>query len=502
MDSNEVNLIKNELSELPYSFIFNDISIGCLINDEDFPEVCKLVKDDPNFILIIDDENEGERFISKKCLYHWYINLNLKLAISKLSTLSEIQVLSQMNSLRLSGRWKKLPVDYIKYGQEFGLISCLKDQDRYNFPLSYAISLSGIEAAREFLLNESYDEYLTPHFEQLILERLKNTLHQLTNRQQYVIMRRQGILGFNKMTLEEIGQELKVTRERVRQLEGSCWIKRHKIFQLRFTSLLLIYILNKKGSLMISSSKIQQEMEFICECLNVPLWRFPYVNVMSIGYGNNNINLPENIWTDPINLKSNINKFLSNLPLQLIQEDVEVLTEMLAPIVFKHLSKTQKAYLTLKQIGKETHYSEVKDKYMDMFPGEYVTENGVHALLLQEKHGVVWTGSKGKFALEEWGYKRPTSSLMDTITGIVEEKYRSTGNCVPFIVIQAEIGKYRKSVNPNSVFIASYLNPKLKIVDDFCFLPQEVNKEEEEVDDDKLDELLKRFEEKNKNHER
>ena len=215
---------------------------------------------------------------------------------------------------------------------------------------------------------------------------------------------------------------------------------------------------------------------------------------MSIGDVSNSINLPDNVWRDLSNIETNVKDFLSALPLQLIQEDVEEIANMLIPIIFKRLSKRQKVYLALKQIGGPAHFSEITDMYMHMFPGEYTTEHSVHAALLYEKYGVVWIGSKGMFALEEWGYERPTSSLMDTIAQIVEEKYQSTGSPVPFVVIQAEIGKHRKFVNPNSLILASYCNPRLRNVDDFGFLPREEADDEEKVADDELDRTLREFE--------
>lgn len=498
MDFDEVNLIKDRLSELPYSFVFHDISSRFWIDDADFPEVRRAIDSAQDFVCTLDDENEGERYIPKRTLYKWFVKLNLRLAIIKFCTLSESQLLSQMNSLRLNGTWHHPPSDYIKFGQDFGFLSRLEGQDRYNFPISYAMSFfsqPSIKVAREYLLNRSYDADITPQSEQSILERLRNALEDLaSSQQQYVIMRRHGILGFNDMTLQEIGQQLQLTRERIRQIEARCWKMIWRLpFKRRLVPLLLIYVLNRKGSLLVTSSNIHREIEFICKCLNVPLWTFPYVNIMSIGHVSNNINLPGNFWRDLSNLETTVKNFLSALPLQLIQEDVEEITSMLIPIIFKRITKTQKLYLALKQIGKPAHFSEVTDMYMHMFPREYTTEHSVHAALLREEYGVVWIGSKGTFALEEWGYERPTSSLMDTIAQIVEEKYQSIRSPVPFVVIQAEIGKHRRIVNPHSLVLASYCNPKLKHVGGFCFLPRkEAN--DEEVADDELDRTLREFE--------
>lgn len=502
MDCDAVSLIKNRLSELPYSFVFDEISSGFWVEDVDLREVRKAIDDSQDFICTIDDVNGAERYIAKRTLYTWFVELNLRLATIKFCTLSEVQLLLKMNGLRLSGTWSHPPNDYIEFGQSLGLLNHLEGQDRYNFPLSTVMSFFGqsnIEAAREYLLSRSQNSDITPEFEESILGRLRNALEDfLDSRQQYVILRRNGILGFDAMTLEEIGQEISLTRERIRQIEVRCWNRiRHparRAFRFELVSLLLIYILNRNGSLLLTSSNIHRGIEFICEYLNVPLQTSPYINVMSIGDVSISINLPDDIWKDLSNLETNVRNFLSALPLQLIQEDVEEITNVLIPIIHKRLMKTQKVYLTLKQLGRRAHFTEITDMYMRMFPGEYTTEHSIHATLLYEKYGVVWMGSKGMFALEEWGYERPTSTLMDTIAQIVEEKYRSTGNPVPFIAIQAEIGKYRKLVNPNSLILASYCNPRLKRVDNLRFVPREEVNDEEEVTDNELDRALKEFE--------
>jgi hypothetical protein len=506
MDFDAVSLIKNRLSELPYSFIFPDISSRFSIEGVDFSESRRAIDGNQDFVCTFDDEDEEQRYIARRSLYVWFVRLSLRLARIELCTLSERQLLSKMNSLRLSGTWNHPPNDYIRFAQDFGLLNHLEGQDRYDFPLATVMSFfsrSNIETAREYLLSRSYNSDITPEFEELILERLRNALGDLlASRQQYIILRRQGILGFDAMTLEEVGQGLGLTRERVRQIEVRCWRRiRHpsrRSFRSELVSLLLIYVLNRNGSLLLTSSNIHREIAFICEYLNVPLWTLPYINIMSIGDVSCSINLPDNIWVDLSNLRTNVKNFLSTLPLQLTQEDVEEIADMFIPIILKRLMKIQKVYLVLKQIGRPAHFSEVTDMYIQMFPREYTTEHSIHATLLREKYGIVWIGSKGTFALEEWGYQRPTSSLMDTIAQIVGQKYQDTGSPVPFVVVQAEIGKYRRFVNPNSLVLASCCNPKLQTVDGLRFLPREEADDEQEMTDNELDRILREFEKQTK----
>jgi len=505
MGITEDSLIKNELSELPYCFVLDDIIDRLLEENTDFTWICRSIENDECFICVSDDEHEGKTFITKSTLYNWLVRLNLRLAENTLYTLSERTLLLQMNNLRLRGRWDSIPIDYINFGQSLGLIYPQWGKDGYIFPLAYIMSFfskSNIKAARDYLLNRSYDQDVFPQFEQLILENLQEALKHLTSKQQYITVRRQGILGYKRMTLEQLGQELNLTRERIRQIEGKSW-KRiwHSSFGPRFVPLLLIYALNRKGSL-IASSNLRREIEFICKCLNVPLWIFPHTNLLIIGIIDGEINLPENLWMDLFNKETVVNHLCDYLPLQLTRNDIETIARILIPTILKRLTKVQKVYLALNQIGRPAHFAEVSSVYMDLFPEDYSTEHSIHAALLWEKDGIVWIGAKGTFALEEWGFERPSLSLQDTITKIVSEKYQETGNPVPFIVIQAEIGKYRKFVNLNSIFIASHCNPELKAVHNECFIPIGEAVEENEVDDDKLDRILAEFEMKTKGDNR
>ena len=165
---------------------------------------------------------------------------------------------------------------------------------------------------------------------------------------------------------------------------------------------------------------------------------------------------------------------------------------------FSALSKSRKVYLALKQIGRPAHFERISETYNSLFPMDCLSDHSVHAKLTREEHGVVWIGIKGTYALKEWGYERPSSTLFKTIAEIVEKKYAETSKPVSSLVIQAEVGKYRKVVNPNSIMFATYLNSNLLRVNENHFIPKPANESQVETPAEELDRILEEFEKRRK----
>jgi RNA polymerase nonessential primary-like sigma factor len=55
--------------------------------------------------------------------------------------------------------------------------------------------------------------------EDIVHDSIALWLNQLTDKQREVVSRRFGLLGHDSCTLEEVGQEIGLTRERVRQIQ-------------------------------------------------------------------------------------------------------------------------------------------------------------------------------------------------------------------------------------------------------------------------------------------
>ncbi len=159
------------------------------------------------------------------------------------------------------------------------------------------------------------------------------------------------------------------------------------------------------------------------------------------------------------------------------------------------LTRGQKVYLALRSIGRPAHFSEVTEVHNSLFPDRPASENSVHAALCLEELGIVWIGVRGTFALKEWGYRHPSKGLYESVAEIARRKFKETGKPVPFTVIVAEMGKYRRIVRQASLIFAVHLNPNLQQVSKNRFVPKAAGKNNDEFSKHELDKVLREFEE-------
>jgi hypothetical protein len=496
-DANKNTLVTN--AALPYAFQVDDIAIGFIDDNQNIDKILEIIRQDDSFIGAYDDGVPV--FIFKNTLYRWFILLNIRLALCKISNLSKKQLLYKINGLRLQGSWIKLPSEFIKFGYNLGLINFHWKEDIYEFPLAYALSFlteNKIYSAQNYILDRLYLNNYSLDFEDIILFTLRDKIDELNEIQRLIITRREGILGERHLTLEELGQLLNRTRERIRQIQEKVWKKlRHPTNHKTFLSLLLIYLLNRKGSLIINS-KIHAEIMFLLKYFNIPVSEFSGTNIQIIGDDWFN-KLSLDIWKNTFCKDNYMESLISSNASILIENDLKIITDEIYLRTKEKLTIGQKVFLALKQIGKPAHFSEVKSVLLDIFPEEHSSDHSIHAILCRETNGIVWVGAKGTYALEEWGYEHPKDTLMNTIVNIVQDQYTLTGKPVPFIVIQAEIGKYRKLINKESIVMATFLNSGLKHIGNWCFIPEEQASEEIEFCDtisDELDQILREFENK------
>jgi len=354
---------------------------------------------------------------------------------------------------------------------------------------------SKVKIAKKTLDNFNTEPWLTLPSDQMILERIQNVLGKLTPRERNILSEREGLFGNAKMTLEQIGQELNLTRERIRQIEDKSWRKlRHPSYNRHFVTPLLFYVICHNGSMLVPQGSMRNLIMFIAKCNNVPVTMFPHASLSISGLTKEDIVLPSDIWKSAPDLTKMASQLETHGMLLVDKQDQIALAQRLSVYLLRRLYKAQKVYLALKSIGRPAHFTEIAESYHSLFPEDQDTEHNIHAKLIYNSYGVVWIGIKGTYALEEWGYERPSLTLFNTVIEIVERKYAETGTPVPYSVVLAELGKYRKVINPSSVVFATYRNPRLTQIEGDYFIPKPIEEFETDAAAGELDRILQEFE--------
>ena len=496
----------NIFAQYPRCFTLEELLIFA-DSDSDNKSLRDILLADPRFLQLKGTDSSEEYFISKASLFQWFCHLSLRLARAKQARLSKRQVASLMSFLRIDGRWDIPPVEGIRFGKKFGFVSSAWTTNQYVFPLAHILSFMPRRLSKttiEYVMEGvPLDRDVDLPYEYLAGELVRNGFSKLDKKSCYIIKAREGLLTGTKMTLQEVGDHLAghITRERVRQIESKLWIRlRHPDYGRAFCAALLYKIMSKQGSLIIpQNSSDTLLISFLAKCAGAPQVEFPHTNIVVLGTTLEDVALPK--FTGSFQKRFDVSFIAARLGLKrqlcLIKSDLKILAKSLVQFHRKRLTKRQKAYLALRAIGKPAHCREITEVYNSLFPREPSTEHNLHAVLSHESYGVVWIGIRSTFALKEWGYEHPTISLFDAVTEITEQKYKETGQPVPFTVIVAEMGKRRQIAKLSSLTIAAHCNPSLRRVSKDSFIPRESNKEiQEEIAAEELDRILKEFEKK------
>ena len=470
--SYELELALKEFALFPKCFNISEIMDW---NDlqSDPGSVREALADDHRFIQIIGlCARDTDVYIGRDALFRWLVDLNIRLSKLGFAELTENELIGSMNSLSLSGELTSFPDTALQFGAQFGLVSKGYRQSSYVFPLSKYLMCCKTpwrEYIAEFLEHLSLPTLEDDLLTMPVTEFVESGFSAFDDRIAMVVRAREGLNAEAKMTLEQIGGLLGVTRERIRQIEGTFW---NRLDPMTFlVAGLVAEIARRRGSLIIDENHgTAAPFKFLLKCTGIPSVELKGTGAQIIGVDELNTKdfLRHRYSTGQscgqISLVQALHPFgISYLP----STDVEALDNLIKPTpagrrVFTKVAKVRSA---LERIGKPAHYSTVTQTYHQMYPDDILSERNVHAKLGSGTHGIVWVGQKGTYALKEWGSERPLKGYFDSVTAIVETRYKE--NCKPVTdqMIRAEIGKYRKLVNPNSLIIATTMNPAVRKVD-------------------------------------
>jgi len=500
MDAGNLENLLRELALMPRSFTLQEVLD---VRDPDVaPDALRqALLDDARFVVFSRTSPGKFRVISSNRLLSWFAHLNLRLAQSGLATLSRTQFANVMSSLRQSGRWDHPPQTLVDFGRRLGLVACGWKAESYVFPLAQL--LIGLPSSRMGFARSVLEEFVRDpsliNLEGDSIERcLNKVLSTCATRDSQVVQRREGVFGGDQETLEQIGHDLGLTRERVWQIERRFWTKLSKDQALQLSAVreLICAIVRRQGSLVTCAE--EWPLRFIAKCVSLAQAKVPHLDMVVLSATPEDFAFAQSLrrhseFVDP----GMVAEILDRGRLALSREDVGTICEAIARFCQASLSKAERVRYILGRIGQPAHYSKVLAEYNRLFPGDPSTERNILATLHREEHGVVWVGVRGVFALREWGYERPSEPLFDTVAEIVARVYKSTGRPVSFGMIVAEVGRYRQIVNQTSLMFAMHWNPKVKCISKDSFIPADPdNAGEETISDNELDRILREFEER------
>lgn len=290
-----------------------------------------------------------------------------------------------------------------------------------------------------------------------------NLLLLLSDKEKVVIKKRFDLKGSGKATLEEIGKEFTVTRERVRQIEKNALAKmRRNVFNTALKSLheFVTLVVKNSGGLVKTDSLIEEiakilptefktdrgslnlslELHDGLECVGNTINFYPYVREKA---------LPEYFLKYTANqLVNKLNKHGDVKPLDKVHAELKEVVkevdfdiqkmkslveidkrlalldgELIGLIEWRHIrprTLRDKILFVLRNNGREPmHFTEIARKISQAnFDSRSINIQAVHNELIRHDSFVLI--GRGIYALSEWGYERGT--VAEVIKKILHEK--------------------------------------------------------------------------------
>lgn len=376
--------------------------------------VTGVVEGDHRFLQAQGGEVGNRHHMSRRALHHWFVHLNIRLARARVAVVGESQLTSLASSLGEGGSWcAAMPVNCLAYGHSTGLICRSLDTGEFVFPLALILSFmsgSNVHVAEEHLLALYDVNRDASSSSEGLTEALERLLRGFSRRQQDVIAGRNSLFHGRRLTLEELGGKWGVTRERIRQVERGCWrTLSHAMSSRHMVAPLLSYIMARKGSLAVIDTEAP-EVRFMAKCLGVSMAGLPDTGFHILGMAGETLGRLEPHPWYVYDINALAGELQSRYGLVLGRDDLLKVTAALSSTLKRRMTKSQKVYASLRQTGKPEHYERIFKMYQTLFPADGMTAHDVHKVLGRHKHGVVWIGRRGTYALREWGYERPSNS--------------------------------------------------------------------------------------------
>ncbi len=297
-----------------------------------------------------------------------------------------------------------------------------------------------------------------------IIKTTNNLISKLSKKQQDVLKKRFGLSDGRKRTLEEIGREYGITRERVRQIENDA--KKALLKQEEFSFLSPLYdeiemFIEQKGGFIVEHHILGSDLSRFFGKNTKEKKAETYMYFL-LSVNPKFIKHPEtpdfhSVWTTKKSTVQLVKKSLEALIKKMESKKNTVSKDELISLLSEYVSHIKdpnalesyicasksigsnvygdyglkhwpeistkgvrdKAYLVLKKHGKPMHFRFVVDKINEKFSqnGKKAHPQTVHNELIKDKKFVLV--GRGTYALAEWGYKPGTVS--DVIKRVLQE---------------------------------------------------------------------------------
>ncbi len=389
----------------------------------------KLVQD-RRFLRVYGQQVERAYFIADASLFHWMAQLNLRLARDSVAILSRQEFVNELTDLSDQAAWTSPPQAVLNFGSNYGLVGTANTDDQYTFPLAWTLSRLSptilrevAEALRDLEDLDTRSWWLNRSIDAAVEDGLAN----FPENEVTVIRGREDLSGEGRLVLQELGRRLNLTRERERQLEAQFWRKllgpsqykkrasrmRWKITsaELRraFVNAFLSDWMRGHGSLLAVDTSIEAKLRLFCaKCIGLPIATVPQTHGKVIGALPCDLTALESTnWDTKCywDKDSIVSSLARSLPL--VTSDLHIMAADARSVWLRHASKEQKVSLVLRAIGRPAHHSEVATSYRSMFPEDQTKDRTIHVILTRRRHGVIWSGSRGIYALNEWQQNGP-----------------------------------------------------------------------------------------------
>ncbi|PIZ76066.1 hypothetical protein COY05_02705 [Candidatus Peregrinibacteria bacterium CG_4_10_14_0_2_um_filter_38_24] len=309
---------------------------------------------------------------------------------------------------------------------------------------------------------------------------MNNMLLLLSDKEKVVINKRFSLGGNGKHTLEDIGQEFAVTRERVRQIEKSALAKmRRNVFNstLRYIHEFVGDCVNENGGIMNEEKLVEALIDVMpanfavdkssihlalnlhekLECVGNTINFHPYVRDKSISdyslkyasgqlvnqmYRYGNIKSIEKVHNDLKDTFEGISFDLTKIK-SLIEIDKRLTlldNELVGLLEWRHVNPRtlrDKIMYILRGEKKPMHFTEIADRISSAkFDGRSVNMQAVHNELIRHDQFVLI--GRGIYALKEWGFESGTvAAVIEAI--LADKKELSQDEIIEQVLKQRQV---------------------------------------------------------------